>query len=619
VETEFEELILENFGPFAGKHRLRLNEGPALSLIKGRNEAAPRLGANGVGKSKLLNAIAWCLFGKTADELSGVDIRPWRGGKVQTSVTVKLTTWDGDEGDRHTIKRTAGPNSLTIDGKSCKDADVETLLGMTLGVFRLAVFLGQGQPLFHDLANRDKLEFLVEVLGLDRWDGYSERAGKQVTELERQLDRVVRQTAANEARADELRRQVDSQKAEADSWEDGRATRAADLKKRVSALGREVDLASKRHGEVALKLDGAGLNLKHTREDAEKFRAAATKAELEHNNAVSYAIQVQRDHDRAKAQLDALRKNRQCPTCGQAIKRESHYLDNVDALEGEVRKYAKELSTTAVRDAKRAADKARVVADEWAAQVSAYRSEVDKWAADELTIKRQLTEYEVDLKHTKLALAEVSEGVNPHRGRLAELKKALRAASDDADALAKDRADREVQLERARYWVKGFRDIRLYVLEDVLGELEFATNAMLDAVGLIGWEMRYAVERETKSGTVQRGLITTIVSPDSGDAEVKFKSWSGGEAQRLRLAGALALSEVVLARAGVRCNLEVLDEPTRGLSDEGVDDLCEFLADRARQLGKSIYLVDHMAIESTRFDRVITVRKGREGSTIASS
>src|SRR4029077_19584673 len=122
---------------------------------------------------------------------------------------------------------------------------------------------------------------------------------------------------------------------------------------------------------------------------------------------------------------------------------------------------------------------------------------------------------------------------------------------------------------------------QLYVITEVLQELEFVSNAMLADVGLEDWQIKFSIEKETQAGTLQSGLHVTILSP-SNDKPVRWKCWSGGEGQRLRLVGALALSDVLLNHAGITTNLEVLDEPTSHLSQEGVRDLLPFLAERAR-------------------------------------
>jgi DNA repair exonuclease SbcCD ATPase subunit len=290
-------------------------------------------------------------------------------------------------------------------------------------------------------------------------------------------------------------------------------------------------------------------------------------------------------------------------------------LENLEAVEEQIRKYSKELGSKAKDVAKAEADRAKARAKAFEEGLEKLAAEAEQLGSEETLLRREMDTAKIELAHAKRVFTEFETGENPHRPRLAELRTASKKAIDAATALQEQREALEIQLERTRYWIKGFKDVRLHVLEEALSELEFATNSMLDAIGLVGWEVRYAVERETKSGTIARGLMTTVLSPQqSGD--VKWKSYSGGEGQRLRIAGALALSEVLLARAGVSCNLEVLDEPSQHLSSEGVSDLCEFLASRARMLKKSIYLVDHMAIESTYFDNTVVVEKTAQGSQI---
>lgn len=615
METEFEELEVENFGPFVGKHKLRLANGGSLNFVKGRNDVEPRLGSNGAGKSKLLNAISWCLYGKTTDDLGSTDIRPW-SGKGKTIVTLKLTSWDGDEGERHIIVRTAGPNSLTVDSKPCSQDAVDKLIGMSHGVFCLAPFLGQGLPLFHDLPNSKKLEFLGGVLGLDRWDEHSERAKRKADELDRKLQRVIGEISGSRVRAEELSSQVKRQKETADAWDEERAAKLAEAQAATKRLAKTAEAARTTHAKVEVKLDSQQLVLKQDTADVRKITEAAHKAELQLRSVQSREAQVVQEYERAKAELANLKEKRMCPTCGQNIKRESRYLENVEAAELRIRSYSKELNTTALQDATKAATAAKKKVADYNKRLDELRAAVEKLEDEERTLRREAERLEMELLHAKKVCDQFVDDVNPHRARLAELRRAHKQALTNTVELEKERDALEVKVQQTRYWVKGFKDVRLHVLEDVLEELEFVTNTMLDAIGLVGWEVRYDIERETKSGTLQRGLITTVLSPQQ-NADVKWKSWSGGEGQRLRIAGSLALSEVVLARVGVVCNIEVLDEPTRHLSSEGVDDLCEFLADRARTLKKSIYLVDHMAIESTRFDRVITVRKTDAGSSIS--
>ena len=70
---------------------------------------------------------------------------------------------------------------------------------------------------------------------------------------------------------------------------------------------------------------------------------------------------------------------------------------------------------------------------------------------------------------------------------------------------------------------------------------------------------------------------------------------------------------MLLNRAGVSTNLQVLDEPTRSLSSQGVDSLCRLLADYARDTSTSVWFIDHHALETNAFTSTVTVVKDKTG------
>ena len=172
---------------------------------------------------------------------------------------------------------------------------------------------------------------------------------------------------------------------------------------------------------------------------------------------------------------------------------------------------------------------------------------------------------------------------NPHQAQLRDLRRRRAKVDEEMDVLREDLTKLARRLERTQYWVRGFKEVQLQVIDETLQELEMATNATLPEMGLEDWSIEYAVERETKSGSVRPELNATVLSPYN-DKPVRWESWGGGVGQRLRVAASLALGEVLLNHAGVTCDLTILDEPSRHMSAEGIEDLIEMLADRARRV-----------------------------------
>lgn len=613
MKLDFTSLVLDNFKSFLGVHVLNLREfGDGLHYIRGRNDDEPRLGPNGVGKSSLVSdAVSWCLFGKTTSGLRNPDLRPWQPVKGPTRVSLSVAV----DKEKHAISRSINPNRLAIDRKECGQDDVIKLIGLDFDMFTNTVLLGQGRPLFFDLQPREKMDLFVGALALNRWDDRAQRASDRVQEmatLQTELDGIA---SGLKTALDELDALIAETEKKRDGWT---REQQAEMKAQRTLLKQAEKMAKSNRecrDDADLALDSAETELRHYKKQLVKQEETLLKADRMFQKAET-AYQRRNDEiTGAYQELAEMGEGDVCKSCGQTL-RGTAFAEHRANLKKKVKQL--EASDTLEREFTRT----QKTMEAWEAAVKSTREAVEEYQAkasrarDDLdTYGKQQAELDAQLKSLQKGTREREERINPHVATLRDLNKRARSLETqlrDAD-LASTLAHRKG--ERAKFWIKGFKDVRLYVLEEILQELEMATNALLDEAGLVGWHVSYLVERETARGNVSHGLSIMIRSPRSKGA-VKWEAWSGGEGQRLRIVGALALSEVLLNHAGVRTTLEVLDEPTQHLSDEGVDDLCEYLSERARRLHKKVFYIDHQSIESTRFASVTTIIRGPEGSRI---
>ena len=113
------------------------------------------------------------------------------------------------------------------------------------------------------------------------------------------------------------------------------------------------------------------------------------------------------------------------------------------------------------------------------------------------------------------------------------------------------------------------------------------------------------------------GFFLNICSPDHPETiSPAWESWSGGESQRIRLSGTMALGNLILNSRGITSNIEILDEPCSHLDEQGIENIIELLATRAKETKKAIWLTDHRSLTSGSFDAIITVVKTADGSHI---
>lgn len=610
MRLELLEVTIQWFRSFAEPQTLRLDL-PGLWFMRGRNEVEPALGANGSGKSSVWDAVTWCLYARTASGLKAPDIKPWTKGK--TPQVELLLAFDGEE---HTITRTAVTNGLKIDGKEVGSEEAASLIGMEFDVFVNTVLQAQGQPLFFDRTPKEKMQLFTDVLQLEKWEERSKRATERVRELERTESEINGELSATEATIEQAKARLVRAQEDSEVWEADRRDRVKRAEEEFGQLRFELQREKQALGEAELAADSAGTELKALRHKVEE---ATTRIEELAQQAMRQQLQrdsVRREVKAAEQEFAQLGSATDCPTCGRPLKGTS-LAKHQEELERKTETLRRELMK-AERAAQQASEPLAKAKDAHSRNAKLMRELDDKEDRARTEAKRRASavgELTAQMRAVESRKAERKDERNPYVDQVAELRRDVSKQEREREDLRSDLVAAQGAILRAKFWVKGFKDVQLYVIAEVLEELELTTNAVLTEVGLHDWRVRYDVEKETKAGTIQRGLNVTILSPFNA-TPVRWESWSGGEGQRLRIVGALALSEVLLNRAGVTCNIEILDEPTRHLSGEGVRDLCSFLSERAKALGKTVFLVDHAAREGASFAGAVTVVKTKQGSRI---
>lgn len=593
MRLTFRKLVISDFKEYIGKHILNLTSlGLGVHFVRGVNEVDPELGSNGASKSTIFDALRWCLFGSTVKGLKNPDVKTW-GGK--NTAVVKLYVEVGTR--RHLIRRSTKTNGLSIDDLAASQEGVERLIGMNSVMFDHVILMGQGEDLFLDLSPTPKLNVLSETLDLERWDRRSVHAKREKESAESEATRIKYLLAGLE---DNLVKREDDLKAEKErmaDWEKARSDRDEARGVRISELRKQLEKLDKVWGKYDLAYDYAETELRASRkrqQDLLDQRGELASQEVVFINSIEALEKTMKSGDK-------------CPTCGQKLpgdhkdlrvkkakelkKLEAEYdelLDKRSDVDESVEKIKKEISgfIEASNDAQ-----------DGMTRTGSQRAEV-KAELSQLTKNGRIDD----------------DRDNPYAEAVAKYRSDIKELSAEIADLKKKQNKYERRALRLHEWVGYFKQIRLYLLQEALEELEAETNLMLPTVGLNGWSISYDIERETKAGKVTPGLTVSILKPTMSKP-VRWESWSGGEAQRLRLTASIALSKMLLRRAGLECDTLILDEPTQHLSPEGVRDTASLLCD----LGDSnqIFFVDHQAVESNRFSSVITVTKTTAGASFA--
>lgn len=628
----FKTLVIVNFKSFLGVHEFNLKRPPGLYYISGRNKLNPELGPNGVGKTSLWDALEWVLFGSTGrDNRPAAAVVPWGLEEGTTKVGLIFSVHK----KTYELVRSRRPNALTLnlidnEPKVVEQYQVERRLGLSAEMFKRTIVLAQFGTFFLDLRPEQQSQMFTEALNLDVWLNASKLAGKAHKGFSSEFAALMMKASQQDGRLQELENSLAREEKAEGAYISKIREELTELDKRIGVRNTQLEtlLAAYRRpregagpgprGRAANRVAGKGLKLAGgalgTAGKGVKGLAKALGADIatgevalratgrERAALAGLLLGLERALADCKADVrlyeNALAKDKMCPECGQSVSA-SHLKDKRKEATLKVEKLSAEHKV----NSKELADYDKAI-EERVAALNTYSSMLAKFKDTQALLDVMFQQREA-----------LENRDNPHTETIKVIKariKKLKATKKEEET---ELVNLEKQLGVCSYWIDAFKEIRLNLIDSVLSELEIAVTQHAENLGLVDWRIEFQTERVKTSGEVTTAFSILLYPPDQ-DEPVKFESYSGGESQRWQLATAFGLSEIILARMGITPNIEVLDEPTKGLSPEGIDDLLEHLADRAKALGRAIYVTEHHSLERGLFNQVITVQRDKKGSSI---
>lgn len=607
-------LTFSGFKAFKEQSKLVFPKESGLFFMTGvnRHPGRQRLGRNALGKSTVWDALCWTLYGKTARGVRGGSVASWGSTAGPKGRVVVLV-----HGKKLVVTRITKPKTeVRVDGEAVEQSRVDALLGLDYSGFLATVLFGQFNLSFFDLSATQKLNLLTDSLDLGVWLEAADRARV----LTKKLETEDREAADESVRLEERKRGLVEllEKLDAGQRESRKRTRerVAELEDKLKGESARADACSV---EVAALRRNRLESIKQFEQALVEYEEAVEEERKQHGivNQLSADLkQSQRDCSELKDKIAKFKDLREgdCPTCAQHVG--SKHVDPILAKLRDERDWCigerkKIEARKALEDQGLEARHRRTIKlQETRTRLGAVREGLE--SKEEAASKR----YGMALK----LVAELTAGINSlkqqgettNRETYAEQ---LRLLDGKLDHHSKERAEALRRLQGVSYWVGGFKDLRLWLVEQALRELEVDINNALLDLGLEGWAVRLDVERETTTGEVSRGFSVLVKSPDADDY-APWEAWSGGETGRLRIAGAAGLASLIARRRGISASLEVWDEPTQHLSAEGIDDLLEFLWARAEAEGRQVWLVDHRTLDAGRFKGQVLVERDEQGSRI---
>jgi exonuclease SbcC len=326
-------------------------------------------GENGAGKSSLLDAMTWAVWGRARAKTDNELVH-----QGQTEMRVEFTFALGEQLYRIFRGKRVGKGASTVLDFQVQDADgrwnsiaeatipktqekIVRLLRLTYETFINSAYLMQGKAdEFTGKRPTERKQVLADILGLQEWELYEERAKEKIKNIDHRLtglDAVLKEIETELARRSEYEHELTQ--AQAEVIEVGERLRQAEAgwaqidaaRQAMIALERQVDDLSKRirDAEKEIATLEADLNEARSRADgislsrelgavqqrlatldsleAERERATETRQQ-----AAELAAQLRGQNEATKSEADSLKKRVEmletateprCPTCGEPL------------------------------------------------------------------------------------------------------------------------------------------------------------------------------------------------------------------------------------------------------------------------------------------------------------
>lgn len=548
-------------------------------------------GKNGAGKSGMICALRWCLFGET---VRGYKYDEVVNRKVGKDCLVKVVIRDGngeEYGVCRTRRHTRFKNSLTLStqgadvspaGEKETQAEVERVLGCTDKTFMSSVVFGQNRAYrFSELTDAEQKKILDEVLGVERFADACKAARKSVDGIQAELDANRRALA----RAEEARDEVEAE--------------AVDLR------AKDADFAANQKKKLETERDGIAKAKKWLKQnqavDVDKLKEALGAAQqavkvyerkLEKATDADVAVAAslaslnadKAAHD--KLVNDSARLGGDCPTCGQkptkrlvALIAEAREKSAKLAVEVACALKQHDAASTALGIAKTKLKEARGAAT--AAQ-AAYNEGLGA-AADVGAWKRRVIQHEE-------RIAEIGREVNPYKELAAKAESKHARIVADVDQLEDHvKSQQEPELRRAQFWVKAFGNagLRSLLVDSSLPLLNQEAARVSRALTGGAISVEFSATSEQKSGKV---VDRFEVKVDNRHGAGDYQGNSAGERAKVDLCVGLALQKLVASRSSASFNFAIFDEVLDHLDETAHERVLEVLSELDRE---SVLVVSH--------------------------
>lgn len=613
-------------------------QGKGLVLVLGDNRDAEGKESNGAGKSSLLEAFCWALWGQTVRGLSGDDVVNTDVGKnCVVEVVFK------ERGTTYRVQRTRKyalgdkPNDLKVyandkDISGPNIAATQDILNQVLNLdFVTFQCMMPGAGLKAAQLTDAKIKDLLEKLLQTELIAKAHILAKsKVKEVEAKVALLLSEQEKAEADVQQAKQRIAQYQAGSDGFEESKASRVATNRDRqaqvqeslkslvaqVSVLPKlEEDLSRAQATQVTL---AAGLQEMRKEESLAVTRESGRVTSIKED---SWKTQHQISHvQKLLAESEAL--GGVCPTCSQQVSKElkasfsSVHKEELASLATILEEHRrKEESAQRQLEATKTEFKARVAPK--AVELAGVEDLIAS-LKESLASLRAKTNQVLYLKKefTNLLSEEASilSEENLFDSLIREEESAVAATEVSISSRKIELAYLAKELESLEFWVKGFsaRGLRSFMLQNVTPILNARSKHYSELLSGGDMQVVFHTQRTLKSGAVKEDFNIEVRQEDGHSS---YTGSSSGERSRADLVVSFSLGDLAYLRSDKQVSFRFLDEPFEHIDQVGKSRIVHLLREQQEEYD-TVFCITHDPHLQDLFEQTLKVVKKDGTSTL---
>ncbi|MGF1781120.1 AAA family ATPase [Vibrio fluvialis] len=611
-----------------------------LVLIQGENLDDSSQNSNGAGKSTIVEALQWALFNETARGDTGDSIINRKAGK-NCRVLVQIVDGDREYNViRHRKHKEHKNRVLLMDVTDRSDVvdltqgtdkatqeEIAKIIGCSSDVFRAAIYSGQESQIdLPNLTDKHLKTIVEEAAGIDKMQLAHRIARDRYATAKAGVSEQEHTLSILQTKKDNIQQAIDDLHKKSTNHETHLAESIKRLEEQAKEYASEAKTLAdtvKSSNEEALKKELAEVNerisgVKREQEVQRELLNAVSKAERD----VSLA---KRDFESGRSDAASLKKRLEnvmseigtkCDSCGHAITEESISARKSAIEENLMAKIAeaKESGMTA-KKMEVMLSEARTALSEHEASMTDISKEVERQKAiqkelDAWAKKRNALELAIkDAKTARAKIDETKASKNPYLTMISENGERLTEVDLKIGEQEKSLKAAKAALQTAGCVVDVFSPagIRAHILDTVTPFLNDRTAKYLGTLSDGNIQAVWSTQTKTGKGEIREKFAIEVTSSTGGSS---YKSLSGGEKRKVRLATTLALQDLVSSRASKPIELWIGDEIDDAVDVSGLERLMTVLEEKAKEKGTVLIISHNQLSDWVRQHATVTKKDG---------